>query len=396
MEFRDWLRAHGVQPATLSSALVRGQYDLAFSPEHGDPRRSRIAADWGVFLATKLWFDYKGAIFWKMRGGMGDVVFAPLYQALRARGVQFRFMTRVEELIPDPAGDGIKSLVLRGAAYHDRREYEPLIQVKGLPCFPVEADAEQVEGETVEELRRGRDFEKVVLAVPPAAARAACTRLAEQRPEWRRMFDGIGAVATHAFQVWLGPEERDLGWTHPGTTMSAFAKPFDTWASMSHVLDLEAWDGDGPRTVGYFCSTLPPEAGTGPEAAEYTRQEAVTFLRRYSALFWPRAYDQQRRDFRWELLHGDTDADGPERFNSQYWTANTDPSDRYVQALPGTDDYRLKPADSGYGNLVLAGDWTDCGLNAGCIEAAVLSALQAANGLLDHPRWDRVIGTQLR
>jgi hypothetical protein len=113
-------------------------------------------------------------------------------------------------------------------------------------------------------------------------------------------------------------------------------------------------------------------------------------------LFWPRASDPQRRDFRWDLLRGDTNADGPERFDSQYWTANTDPSDRYVQALPGTDEHRLTPAGSGYCNLVLAGDWTDCGLNAGCVESAVLSGLQAGNALLDRPRWDRVIGTQLR
>ena len=36
---------------------------------------------------------------------------------------------------------------------------------------------------------------------------------------------------------------------------------------------------------------------------------------------------------------------------------------------------------SGYDNLVLAGDWTDNGLNAGCIEAATLGGLQAANAI---------------
>ena len=370
LEFRDWLSKHGVQPETLSCALVRGQYDLAFSPELGDPRHPRIAADWGVFLATKLWFDYKGAIFWKMRGGMGDIVFAPLYQALRSRGVRFRFLTHADELVPDVTGRAISEVVLRGARGRHGRAYEPLIEVKDLPCFPVEPDAGQIEGDTVERLTRGRDFEHVVLAVPPAAARSSCAALAVQRPEWRRMLDGIGAVSTHAFQIWLAPDERELGWPHPGTTMSAFAKPFDTWASMSHVLDLEAWGQGGPRTVGYFCSTLPPQAGTGADATEYTRRQAIEFLRRRSALFWPRGWDRERDDFRWDLLCGDTDASGPERFASQYWTANTDPSDRYVQALPGTDEYRLTPDGSRLRKSLLAGDWTDCGLNAGCVEAA--------------------------
>jgi hypothetical protein len=43
----------------------------------------------------------------------------------------------------------------------------------------------------------------------------------------------------------------------------------------------------------------------------------------------------------------------------------------------------LRSDESGYDNLVLAGDWTDSGdLTPGCIEAAVLSGLQAATALL--------------
>jgi uncharacterized protein with NAD-binding domain and iron-sulfur cluster len=58
-----------------------------------------------------------------------------------------------------------------------------------------------------------------------------------------------------------------------------------------------------------------------------------------------------------------------------------DPSDRYVQALPGSDAYRLRADGSGFDNLFLAGDWIDTGLNAGCIEAATLGGLQAANAI---------------
>ena len=43
-------------------------------------------------------FDFKGSIFWRMQAGSGDVVFAPLYQALRARGVRFSFFHRVHDL----------------------------------------------------------------------------------------------------------------------------------------------------------------------------------------------------------------------------------------------------------------------------------------------------------
>ena len=83
------------------------------------------------------------------------------------------------------------------------------------------------------------------------------------------------------------------------------------------------------------------------------------------------------------------------RLDSQYWRANIDPSDRYVQSLPGTDRLRLRADGSGYDNLFLAGDWTDNGLNAGCIEGAVLSGLQAANAVMGRPLDDRTLGVYL-
>jgi uncharacterized protein with NAD-binding domain and iron-sulfur cluster len=237
-----------------------------------------------------------------------------------------------------------------------------------------------------------------VFAIPPAMGRLVCRRLAAQRADWREMLERVGTVATHAFQVWLRPDERALGWPHPGTTMSAFTRPFDTWASMSHLVDLEDWGAAGsPRTVAYFCSTL-AEDGPGPDAgaAAHTRAQAVRFLERHGRQFWPNAVDPATGGFRWDYLCADSDLRGPERFGTQFWTANTDPSDRYVQALPGTDASRLRPDGSGYANLVLAGDWTDCGINAGCIEAAAVSGLQAANALLGHPRWHRIGGLLLR
>ncbi|HTM83707.1 MAG TPA: FAD-dependent oxidoreductase [Mycobacterium sp.] len=52
----------------------------------------------------------------------------------------------------------------------------------------------------------------------------------------------------------------------------------------------------------------------------------------------------------------------------------------------------MRPDENGYDNVVLAGDWTDSGINAGCIEAAVLSGLQGANALLGRHRHHRVRG----
>jgi uncharacterized protein with NAD-binding domain and iron-sulfur cluster len=394
LDFREWLTRHGAQPSTLRSAIVRGQYDLVFSHEDGDPSRPRFAAGWGAFLSAKLWFEYKGAIFWKMRAGMGDVVFVPLYQALLGRGVEFALGQRVDDVVPTGDRSAIASIVMTEQVPIDRIVRAPLSTVNGVPYFP---DVAVVGDGPRRQLRQGDDFDVLVLAIPPAAARRPCSRLAGQRREWRLMFDRIRSVATHAFQVWLTDDERALGWPYPGTTMSAFAKPFDTWASMSHLVDLEAWpEHIRPSTIAYFCST---REGSGTEspamAADETRRLAISFLDRDSRHFWPRAVDPATNAFNWDLLCGEGNERGPARFDSQYWTANTAPSDLYVQSLPDTDQYRLRPDRSGYVNLAIAGDWTDSGINAGCIEAAAVSGLQAANFLLGRPRWDRISGVFL-
>ena len=123
-------------------------------------------------------------------------------------------------------------------------------------------------------------------------------------------------------------------------------------------------------------------AGQDDEVAD----RAVTFLRRDLPVLLPGTRDPRSGDFRWDLLcdgvaPGDDGAAGPQAFATQYWRANTDPSDRYVQSLPGTGRYRLAPGDSGVDNLFLAGDWTDSGLNAGCVEAAARSGVQAAQAI---------------
>jgi Flavin containing amine oxidoreductase len=320
-------------------------------------------------------------------------VFAPLYQVLRARGVRFRFCAEVEDLVPAQDGSVIGSVVVRQRG-GDR---DPLLRVQGLPCFRAGPEPGRAQ-ETTTVLRGGTDFDQLVFAIPPAMARTVAHRLVAQRPQWRAMVDRVASVPTHAFQLWLTPDERALGWAYPGTTVSAFAKPFDTWASMSHLIGLEDWAAveRPPATLGYFCSTLSAASASAGDAADHTRAQAVGFLERYSRHFWPNATDPASGGLRWDLLCADEDVAGPERFATQYWTANTDPSDRYVQSLPGTDQHRLRPDRSGYANLHLAGDWTDCGINAGCIEAAVVSGLQAANGLLGRPRWDRVDGRFLR
>ncbi len=413
----EWMLRHGASPSIAELPLVRGLYDLVFGYVDGDPKQPQFAAGLAAFLIGKMLFDYKGAIFWKMTAGMGDVVFAPLYQVLTRRGVGFEFFHRVDTLHVSADRNAIDAITIgrQVALAPGRARYEPLVRVEGLPCFPVKPVAEQLAGgggvadQPFESswcewpdaehrvLRRGDDFDIAVLAIPVGMAPTVCRELIADRPEWRDMVDNVATVATQAFQIWLRDDEPALGWPYPGVTVSAYEQPFSTWASMPQLIEAEGWpEQQRPGTIAYFCGACdaPTHDGivTSREAARFrdrTRSEALHFLDHHLGHLLPGAV--RDRGFRWELLCG-SDREDDTAFDSQYWVANVDPSDRYVLSLPGTDQYRLRSDESGYDNLFLAGDWTDSGMNAGCIESAVLSGLQAANAVLGRPRAHRIAG----
>ena len=83
----------------------------------------------------------------------------------------------------------------------------------------------------------------------------------------------------------------------------------------------------------------------------------------------------------WNFLVAPDGVQEVARFNYQYWRANSDPSERYVLSVKGSTRCRLESDKSGFDNLYLAGDWTYTGLNVGCVEAAVMSGMQAAQGI---------------
>ena len=70
--------------------------------------------------------------------------------------------------------------------------------------------------------------------------------------------------------------------------------------------------------------------------------------------------------FDWSTLVDRDGRTGPARFDAQYWRANTSPWERYVLTPAGSVEHRLPSGDSGFENLVLAGDWTDNGINGSC------------------------------
>jgi uncharacterized protein with NAD-binding domain and iron-sulfur cluster len=194
-----------------------------------------------------------------------------------------------------------------------------------------------------------------------------------------------------------------LGWSDGPIVMSGFVEPFDTWADMRHLLARETWRSE-PRALAYFCNVLPDVAPALRDDPAYpaaaraqVRRNAVEFLDRQIQHVWPNARGEGG-GFPWRVLvdpdpgAAASGTDDAGRFASQFWTANVNPSDRYVLSVPGSSKFRISPLDATYDNLTIAGDWTECGFNAGCVEAAVMSGRLAAHALSKFPPPDDILG----
>jgi uncharacterized protein with NAD-binding domain and iron-sulfur cluster len=341
--------------------------------------------------------------------------------------VKFQFFHRLERVHlvePGALAPGEKPYVTRldfdvQARTRDGGAYRPLVDVHGLPCWPAAPDWEQLTGgnrmaaegrqfesfwdrrkEGITTLEAGKDFDFVVLGVSLGAIPHVCQDLIARDARWRAMVENVRTTATQAFQLWLRDDLDSLGWDGPSANVSAFVEPFDTWADMSHLATAEQWSA-APGSIAYFCNVLqwpveadPSDASAPARARDQVRRNAIAFLNGDVAGLWPAAQGPDG-SFRWESLLGphapDARAD-ERRFDSQFWTANVNPSDRYVLSLPGTTKYRISPLDDTYDNLTIAGDWTDCGYNFGCVEAAVISGRLAAHALSRLPRLEDIFG----
>ncbi len=421
-DFRDWLSHHGAARASIDSAFVRGLYNLMFAYRGGDHRRPSLSAAIGLRVCLRMFFTYRESLYYRMQAGMGDIVFTPLYLALRRRGVRFEFFHRLERLElghrPEADAPHVEALEFNvQAKVRGGGEYQPLVDVRGLGCWPSEPRWEQlVDGDGAslrtrlgdaafemnherrgverKSLRVGRDFDLVVLAVGMAELSHSCRALPESIPRFAEMLDHVETVATQALQLWMAPTMSQLGWTRGTVMVTGFHHPFDSWTDMTPLLPEESFPAgeDEPRALAYFCNVLPE--GDEPDGSQaqakaataQVRQNCVDFLDRQIGHLWPDAVDPAGR-FRWSVLVGEGGIDG------QYYRANVNPSDRYILSLPGTSRYRISPLERHVRNMTVAGDWTQCGINVGCIEAAVMSGKLAARALTGTcPTLDEIVG----
>ncbi|MBN1452932.1 MAG: NAD(P)-binding protein [Anaerolineales bacterium] len=415
-ELLQWLREHGAREyptLTLpSNPVLKAMYDVAFAFEGGDTSKPNIAAGTALSGALRMVMTYKGAMYWKMQAGMGDTIFSPFYEVLGRRGVRFKFFHCVDQLVVSPAAQEISEIRVIPQVKLTVGEYDPLILVRDLPCWPSEPlweqlqDGEQLKarGINFEEdynpldtapvtLKKGQDFDLVVLGISLGALPYICRDLIKQNVAWKNMTEYVRTVRTQAFQVWVDKTLHEgLGWEfNPQAIMGSYVEPLDTVCNMDQLLDKENWPANyGLGNITYVCGVMKEIPGeTFEQAMARVKTNGMNFMNDHTGHMWPRVVRPGGRgkpEFEWNVLIDPQDRSGEARFDAQFWRANYVPSERYVQSVAGSTQYRLRADGSGYANLYLTGDWLLNGFNVGHVESAVASGMQASRAICGLPK----------
>ncbi len=427
VDWSDWMCANGAKPANLDSAVVRGCYDYAFAS-----RKPGIGAGTATLLLLRFILSYKGSVLHALSGPMGDNIIAPFYEYLHdEKNVKFEFFCRVKKLELSPNAPVVDRVILaQQVLVKNGADYNPLVpREDGAWSWPSAPDPNQIvngdalEGYDLESAwtawpdaiserilsRRTADsaatdedvFDIVILALGFAGLKTICCDFGQRFPAWRDFLDKVATTQTAAMQLWLKPSTDDLGWSDPETALTGFEWPTDTWQDApltswednTRLLHLERRrTGTQPRSLAYFCGVFPdadciPPPGTDPGFPDKELQRAkdafIPWMNERLGVLWPNAVQGTPAQFRWNLLEAPRHLPGPKKLDRQFLRVNIDPSERYVLSVPGSVDYRLWPDRSGVQNLYLAGDWVRSGVNAGCIEAAVIAGRMTARAITE-------------
>jgi uncharacterized protein with NAD-binding domain and iron-sulfur cluster len=431
-DFREWLSSNAYPDGgvLMASPVVELVYCSAFGyprgDEHGDlcyPHAENIEAGVALRGMVRTLLTSKGGMALRLLAGSGDTNFAPIYEVLRGRGVDVRFFSRVERLELED-GRIVRVHYAEQAQTASGGSYQPLVEIAGLPCWPPAPRWEQLvdgaalgaehadfEWPSAELLARerhlalehGRDYDDIVLGIPIGALGTICADLVEAYPAWAGSLAHVQTVRTQTLTLWLAADARELGFAGAQKQTSGWRyaadNPLDAWTDFSELVGPEHWPaGQAPRAIAYFTSTMPDDPAQPlldqASADERVRQNAATMLGSGLPVMMPGVLDRDGR-FRWELLvdAAGSPVTGPARLRTQWARGNVASSDRYVISVVGSSRHRLAAHDpAGPANLYLAGDWTQCTMNCGCIEAATISGMLAANALCGYPARDAIVG----
>jgi uncharacterized protein with NAD-binding domain and iron-sulfur cluster len=409
-DLAEWLCHHGLglpdDPLEWPT-LLRAVYDGCFAFYQGDPSQPLMAAGRALQGAVRCCFHYGGSVLFRPRSSMSDILIAPLAQRLAQRGVDIRYFhpvrrlrlsndrRRVELDVVQQLTDDVIARVV-DLIYPDGHDGAPRWPSKLPDELGIDSSTrlmQEIDPFDHDEPVEVGDFDYVILAVPPDVQREICRDLVTADPKYARMLAHASSVATQAGQLWLSETAEQLGQDfRSDSLLSCYVEAIDTYADMGHLTEFEAWPPEtNVRHIAYFCGVL-PHAGVADQAAADARamEQLSAFLDESVHRIWPEGVVGRHSTAFNESLFVPTGAKPP--LAGQYTRANWAPTERYVLTLPGSVQYRLPAQGTRFENLVLAGDWTKNGFDAGCLEAAVTSGRLAAQAICGFPRPDDIPG----
>lgn len=424
LDLREWLSQNGAMMMTINSALVQAIYGLVFGGKNQYTFEAGTAME-GLLKMTLL---YKGHVYYRMNDGMGDIIIGPLYNVLKARGVNFEFFNKVTRLVPGADGTSIDEIHIdvQATLKPEFKSYEPMKQFpdhQGLPYWPEYPryeflqQGEQLKhgglnGEPVnlesyyadwkpvaqKVLKVDDHYDVVIQGISigalPYIAKDILQRA--EREDWRLMVEHIKPVPTIASQLWLKSNIEEMGWkyTQDGLALlGSYQEPYDTWSQMDQLIAKEKWpEQNKPQSLAYlvgptpaaFADLAPFTDHTFPQrqyemAKKFTRQ----YLEKLAVNIWPGTINNNNK-FKWEDLVAPDEIQGEKRLDVQYFRANIDPTELYVLSEKGSSQYRLKTNECGFDNMLITGDWIDIGFNAGCVECAVEAGILTATAFAER------------
>ncbi len=414
VEFREWLRSHGADELTLYTPFVTTWYDAVAAYEYGDPSQPNLSAGVSVMSIAKALLTYKGHFAYQMRAEIADSFIAPIFQCLRERGVKIRFFHRVWDVLPGE-GDEIEQIVIEQQVElrsGDPDSYQPFMTVSGIKAWPSAplwdqiVQPEPLSPNNIESyyttwrgtrhtLQKGTDFDTVILALPTDTFTTYCSKLLARSEAWRSMVANLPAVETQSIRLWFGPSLAELGWPMGPPILSAYTKPFSTWEDNGHLVDVETWPPDQrPQAMATVFGAMPAPAVAPSyedvaypcEQQEKADRHAMKFMKYDIGPLWPGGASlPDPLGVEWSKLMDLQNGIGVERMKAQYVRANCGPLERYTMARAGTVQYRLAADQSGFANMVLAGDWIQNHFLIGSVEGAIMGGLQASRAICGFP-----------
>jgi uncharacterized protein with NAD-binding domain and iron-sulfur cluster len=409
--FHHWMDRHAVfAPGTPGdpngtafwSAPIRAFFDAAFAYANGDTNTPCMAAGVAMRGIQRIALGYKGHVVYEMQAGMGDTVFTPFYEVLKRRGVKFEFFTRAGELELAADAKSVASVTVHHQVQL-KSGYDPLVTVKGLPCWPSEPLYDQiVDGDKLKAsgadlshyvndwpdqgaptvLKAGADFDHVVLAAALPSLPQICPTAIAALPAWQKMVDKVSWTRTQAFQLWMTKTRPEIGLPGPPAIVGAYVEPWSSITDFTHLLVREDWPASyNVQFLTYSCGVMPvtdPSNQKRADALVFERMKG--FVETDAKPIWPGTVKNDG-SFDWNVLAAPDGTDGVQRLSCQYWRANVDTTELFVLSTPEGIANRIAAGNTGLSNLVFAGDWTDNGFNIGSVEGAVMSGLQAAEAV---------------